>query len=330
MSSLYITEAGSYLHKRGGYVEIGRNNEVLAQVPIEQVEDITLIDTVQISSILITEFLERNVPISWLSGSGKFFGSLTSSNTIDINKHKQQFDLLANSNFYFILAQKIISAKTRNQLILLRRYNRTVKSEEVFNLMVKIELLRKNIFKTDDEAKLMGYEGIISKLYFSGLGLLVPEDFKFVKRSKQPPKDPFNSMLSLGYSMLFNEILANIMVIGLHPYVGLGHSLKKGHPALVSDLIEEWRAVIVDSLVMSMVKKKMIKANMFTINKNGCFLNNEARKIFLQTYNKKLRTDNKYLSGNYTYRESLKKQCRQYAAALMQVNADLYTPMELR
>lgn len=330
MSSIYVTEAGTFIHKRNGRAVIGRNNEVLAEVPLEQVEDVTLIDTVQISSALITYFLEHKIPISWLSGSGKFFGSLINSNTIDVYKHKQQFDLLSENNFYLKMMQKIMIAKTHNQIVLLRRYNRRINSDRVLKLIFKMEHVQKCIFSAKSKQEVMGYEGIIARLYFLCLGLMVPEEFRFEKRTKRPPLDPFNSLISLGYSMLFNEILANVMAIGLHPYIGLGHTIAKDHPALVSDLIEEWRAVIIDSMVMSMIKRKMITADMFTITDEGCFLNHEARKIFLQEYNKKLRTNNNYLDGKYSFRECIKKQCKQYANAMMKIDASLYRTMEIR
>lgn len=186
------------------------------------------------------------------------------------------------------------------------------------------------MFLTNDYRELMGYEGIISRIYFAALGNIIEEPFKFAKRTKQPPQDPFNSMLSLGYSMLFNEILSNVIAVGLHPYVGFMHRIAKGHPALVSDLMEEWRAVVVDSMVLAIVKRNMIGYDMFEINEDGCFLDSEARKVFLQAYNKKLRSNNQYLEIKQTYRESLKQQCRKYVSALLHEDADLYTPMELR
>jgi hypothetical protein len=94
MSSLYVTEAGSFIKRDGGHVVVGRNNEVLFEVPLERIEDITVFDSVSITSSLVTDFIERGVPITWLSGYGKYFGTLINTNTIDINKHKKQFDLL--------------------------------------------------------------------------------------------------------------------------------------------------------------------------------------------------------------------------------------------
>lgn len=330
MTSLYITESGAYLRKRGGHVLVGRNNELLLEVPLERIEDVTLIDSVQISSELISEFLQRGIPLSWISGRGRFFGSLLSNSSVDILKHEQQFALLKHEKFYFSLAQKVVFAKVHNQLTILRRYNRNLGLDSVETAIRNILAVRKNIFFTQDTRTLMGYEGIISRTYFSALGEIVPEEFKFEKRSKMPPRDPFNSMLSLGYSMLFNEILSDLIAVGLHPYVGFMHKIAKGHPALASDLIEEWRAPLIDAMVLAMVKRNMITADMFDVTDEGCFLCTEARKIFLQVYNKKLRSDNQYLDGKYSYRESIRQQCRKYASSIMNEDITIYTPLELR
>ncbi|MBQ9764199.1 MAG: CRISPR-associated endonuclease Cas1 [Phascolarctobacterium sp.] len=330
MTSIYITENGAYLRKRGGHVIIGRNNEVLLEVPLERVEDVTVVDNVQVSSALATEFLERNIPLSWISSYGKFYGSLVGNGSVDVLKHKKQFELLEQGEFYFKLAQKVVFAKIHNQITVLRRYNRNVLSEEVESSIKNILAVRKNVFLTTDYRELMGYEGIISRIYFSALGSIVTEPFNFDRRTKQPPRDPVNSMLSLGYSMLFNEILSNVISTGLHPYVGFLHRIAKGHPALVSDLMEEWRAVVIDSMVLAIIKRNMIGYEMFDVTDDGCFLNSEARKIFLQVYNKKLRSTNQYLDGKQTYRESLKQQCRKYASAIMHEDLELYRPMELR
>lgn len=330
MTSLYITESGAYLHKRGGHVIVGRNNEVLMEIPLERIEDVTLVDSVQISSQLITEFLERNIPLSWISGYGRFCGSLVSNGAVDVLKHKKQFELLDNDGLYFQIAKKVVFAKVHNQLTILRRYNRNLALESVNSSIRNILAIRKNIFSADDFRKLMGYEGIISRVYFYALGEIVPEQFRFTKRTKQPPRDPFNSMLSLGYSMLFNEIMTGVLGCGLHPYVGFLHRLGKGHPALVSDLIEEWRAPLVDSLVLALVKRNMIDYSAFTCTEEGYFLDADARKVFLQAYNKKLRSLNQYFDGKYTYRESIKLQCKKYASTIMNDSAEMYEPLELR
>ena len=330
MASIYITENGTYLHKRGGKLLINKEETTITEVPLELVENITVTNTTQISSSLITECLTKNIPISWMSTSGKMYGSLLAPSFVDIFKQKQQFDLIEEKDFYFKLAQKIVSAKIHNQLVLLRRYNRNIKSEKVHELINYLANTQKNIKYTSDNNELLGYEGLASRTYFSALGMLINKPFQFTKRTKQPPRDPFNTMLSMGYSILFNEILSNIIAIGLHPYIGFFHQLAKGHPALVSDLIEEWRAVIVDALVISLIKRGSITENMFTLNKKGCYFSPEGKKIFLNAYNKKINTENKYISGEHSYRDSLRIQCQNYAQAISNKNINIYTPIKLK
>ena len=330
MSSLYVTEAGSFIKRQGGHVVVGRNNEILFEVPLERIEDITVFDTVSISSSLITDFIERGVPITWLSGYGKYFGTLINTNTIDINKHKKQFNLLDNHEFRLAMSRKIIRAKVRNQLTILRRYARNLDVDINIDTQIdNIKSVRSHIGECVRISELMGYEGIISRLYFEALGKIVPPTFSFTKRSKQPPRDEFNAMLGLGYSMLFNEILAGLINAGLHPFIGVMHSLGKGHPALASDLIEEWRAPIIDSLVLSMVSRNMVDLSDFDNSDKGCYMTPEGRKGLLTAYNKKIRSENQYIEDRKSYRESIYKQCKQFASAIMHEDVDLYTPLEI-
>lgn len=330
MTSLYITESGSFLKRNGGHVVIGRNNEVLFEVPLERVEDVTLIDSINISSTLLTDFIEREVPITWLSTYGKYFGTLLNTSSVDILKHEKQFNLLNNKEFYLSLAKKIVISKVNNQITILRRYGRNLPGQQLDRYINNIKAMRHHIPVVTTSNELIGYEGITSRIYFEALGIIVPEEFRFERRSKRPPLDPFNSMLSLGYSMLFNEILAGVINAGLHPYVGCLHKLAKGHPALISDLIEEWRAPLIDSLVLSMVKRNMMSMDMFDISEKGCYVNSEGRKIFLQSYNKRLRSQNQYLDKPESYRQSIFKQCKKYASTIVNEDISLYTPVVIR
>lgn len=231
MTTLYVTEAGSFIKRKGGHVVVGRNHEVLFEIPFEAIDDVTVFDSVHISASLITDFITKGIPITWLSGYGKYFGTLVNTNTVDIHKHQRQFTIRENKKFCLALSKKIITAKVNNQLTILRRYARNLPYDTVSEQINHICNIRKNIYKVTTTEELMGYEGIISRLYFEALGKIVPTEFAFTKRSKQPPLDSFNAMLGLGYSMLFNEIMAGAINAGLHPFVGCMHALKGGHPA---------------------------------------------------------------------------------------------------
>ena len=174
-----------------------------------------------------------------------------------------------------------------------------------------------------------------AKSYFAGLSRLVDEKFYFKGRSKQPPRDEFNSMLSLGYSILMNEIYSKLENRGLNPYFGFIHSDRENHPTLVSDMIEEWRAPIVDSMVMSMVNGHEIFVEDFyqDVDTPGYFLNKDGMKKFLNKIDGKLRAETKYLDYvDYAvnFRRAIDLQIGQLVKAIEEDDYRLYNPIWLR
>jgi len=146
-------------------------------------------------------------------------------------------------------------------------------------------------------------------------------------------KDEFNSMLSLGYSMLMNEIYGAAEGKGLNVYAGFLHSDKENHPTLASDLMEEWRSVIVDSLVMSLVNGNEVKKDGFTREDNGVFLNKDTFKVFIKKYENKMRTETSYLNidaGKINYRHALWVQTASLAKAIDEQDYTIYTPIRIR
>lgn len=188
---------------------------------------------------------------------------------------------LADSEFSLNLAKRIIKGKINNQGVVLRRYSRS-RGIDVEKELISMKQSMNKIDTCKNISEIMGYEGMAAKNYFQGLSQLVEEEFYFQGRSKQPPKDEFNSMLSLGYSILMNEIYSKLENKGLNPYFGFIHSDRENHPTLVSDMIEEWRAVIVDSMVMSMVNGHEIFVEDFyhDVDTPGYFLNKQGMRKF--------------------------------------------------
>lgn len=329
-TSIYITTPGVSIKKRGTQLIVQKDDQVLEQVPLGILTDITLFETVHISSQAITECLERNIPITWMTGYGKYVGSMTNIRSTDVLKQQQQFALYNNMEFRLAMAKKIVLAKTKNQMVLLKRYARNIEEGLIQEEVSGMIALQKNVPEAKDIPTLMGYEGIMSRHYFSALGKVVPTEFAFATRTKQPPKDPFNALLGIGYSMLHNEIIAALCSKGLHPFVGFFHSIAKGHPALASDLIEEWRAPIVDALLLNLVKRNSLDPSHFEKgDEGGCYLTYEGRKIVIGRYHGKMLTENEYFNSKATYRDSLKEQAWNYARAVMNENPDLYTPLEI-
>lgn len=331
MSFVYITEENAKLQKKGGRYVVGRNLEVVMEIPEEVLEGLVLIGRVQVSAEAIASLLENGVPVTWMSHTGKYYGRLSSTAHVDVFRQQKQI-LLQKSPFFLLLGKKCIEAKVHNQLTILRRYNRRAESGEIESAIKNILAVRSHIGTAENSEKLMGFEGIIAKTYFASLGKLMPEGFEFSKRSKRPPLDPFNSMLSFGYTLLMYEIYTAIENVGLNPYFGYLHALKNHHPALASDLMEEWRAVIVDSMVLGLLRHNEIKIEHFYTKEEGTgiYLTREGRRIFLRAFEKRMRQENKYMDVSLSFRKSILHQAGLFAQAMMAENPDIYKPLRVR
>jgi CRISPR-associated protein Cas1 len=182
--------------------------------------------------------------------------------------------------------------------------------------------------------ELRGYEGTSSAEYFRVFGLLLDDSFDFEKRIKHPPTDPVNALLSFGYTLLFQNIYSLVESHGLHPYCGHLHALRDGHPALVSDLIEEFRAPVVDSLVVYLINSHIIKPEHFEKNNGAqkpCLLTNEARKTFVAQFENKMLTTLNHPQTNYTvdYRRLIALQITELAQCI-RGERESYRPMKVR
>lgn len=331
MGTIYLLQHGLYLHKDGGHFVIEKDDNPLSEVSIEKVDGIVAMNTTHISSAVIAECFKEGIPISWMSTKGHLYGTLLNLANVDVQKHYKQFQLLNDpEKLYHKLAAKMIAAKIHNQGTLLRRYNRDIGNdkiranvEQIFHYVEKVEICsNREVF--------LGYEGLCSRLYFEGLGVIVPPPFTFTARSKQPPRDPINAILSLGYTLLFNEILIGLLQTGLHPFIGFLHKIRNNHPALVSDLIEEWRVPIIDSMVLAAVRRNMIQEDMFTNSEEGCYVNHEGSKLLINLYNDKLKSEQTYLGSASSYREAIRNHCRDLSRALVNNDVSQLAPIRIR
>jgi hypothetical protein len=195
--------------------------------------------------------------------------------------------------------------------------------------------LKNDVNRATTIESIMGYEGNAARLYFKGLSLLADKDFKFRGRSRMPPRDPFNSLLSLGYTLLLYEAYTAIANKGLNPYAGFLHKDRQGHPTLASDLMEEWRAVLVDSLVMSMVNgRKVKKEDFYTKKETGAILiQKNALKKVIGEFENKIRTETSYLDyidTRMSFRRAIQTQVGALCKTIDNNDVSIYRPIRLR
>lgn len=177
---------------------------------------------------------------------------------------------------------------------------------------------------------LRGYEGKAATVYFQALGSLFVGEFTFDKRTKRPPTDPINSMLSLGYTLLSQNVFSFVQSVGLHTHFGNLHVPRDNHPALVSDLMEEFRAQLVDSLVAYLVNSKIFSIEDFTNpdERGGVYFQTHALKKFLKHWEEKLQSETTHPNTNQKvpFRRAIELQVREYVACLVG-ETETYRPM---
>lgn len=333
MSYLYITENGVTVSFEANYVKVRNHDGITRDIPIETLESISVFTKAQITTQCIIECMKKGIPISYYSFGGNYYGRAESVNHVQVERQRKQAKLY-DTDFALNLGKEILQAKVKNQEALLRRYVRSKECDLTEELKM-MDICQRKMKKSKSYNQLMGYEGNAAKYYFQGLSKIVDEKFQFPKRSKRPPLDEFNAMLSMGYSILMKEIYGIIVSKGLNPYFGFIHRDHEKHPTLASDMMEEWRAIIVDAVTMSLVNGHEIQLDHFRHDADnpGCFLDKEGMKIYINKLERKQQTETKYLSYiDYpvSFRRAIELQINNLAKAIEEENASLYQPMRIR
>lgn len=337
MSYLYVCEQGATITYSGNRFHVKYKDGLLKSIPGELLEMIEVFGNVQITTQCIEECLKRGVNILYYSMNGSYFGRLISTNHVNVQRQRKQAALNDNYTFKIVLTKRIICAKIHNQIVILRRYARN-KKVDIKRQIIEMQNMEDKISedRVDSIDRIMGYEGIAARIYFKVLGNeLIDSEFAFQGRNRRPPRDPFNSLISLGYSIIMNEIYGKLEGKGLNPYFGFIHSDKEKHPTLASDLMEEWRAVLIDSTALSVINgHEIIKDNFYyDIDKPGVFLDKEGFKIYINKLEKKFRTDNKYLDYidyRVSFRRAIDLQINQLVKAIENEEPDIYKPIWIR
>lgn len=333
MSLLYVSEAGAMMSIRDNRLVVTSKDGGIRFIPIETLEGITLLAPAQMTTQCMEACLTRGIQVAYFSKGGKYFGRLVSTGHIRASLQRKQSSLYE-TDFALQLSKRIIQAKIHNQRVVLSRYSksRNVNTDDFNN---QLSIGEKKVISANSSSELMGYEGYAAKAYFAGLSRCIEPAFAFHGRNKRPPRDPFNSMISLGYSILMNELYFEIELKGLNPYFGFLHKDAEMHPTLASDLMEEWRAVIVDSTVMSMINGHEIEKDEFYIDVDepGCYLSRPALGKYLKKLDNKFITEMRYLPYiDYTvsFRRAIGFQIDTLIKAINEQNPELYTPIRIR
>lgn len=284
MRTLYVSQQGCYVVLQQETLIVKQGETVHAKVQLPLLEAILIFGKSQVTTQVIRTCLWRDIPIAYLSRMGYCYGRVMpiERGYRQLSRYQQQLGVAER----LVTARAIVQAKLKNSRVLLRRQKKRVELELLEPVLRRLEYLALQAARADSLERLMGFEGAGAAQYFSAFGeCLTNPEFVFTARIRHPPGNPVNAMLSFGYQILWNHLLALIEMQGLDPYQACLHQGTERHAALASDLIEEFRAPLVDSLVTYLINRKLIDAKTdFVYHNGGCYLNDCGRTKYLKAF----------------------------------------------
>jgi CRISPR-associated protein Cas1 len=292
LNVLYVTAAQAYLALDGENVVVKKDEAVSLRLPLHNLENIVCFGYTGASPALMGACAEHNIGLCFLTPNGRFLARVSGKVRGNVLLRKKQYLLSEQSDESARIAASFLIGKLYNSRKVIERALRDhallVDVQALTGASAALKDMLKVIKECQTNADLMGIEGRAARTYFGQFNQLIlqqRESFTFSERSRRPPMDNLNALLSFLYTMLVNEASSALESVGLDPYVGFLHQDRPGRPSLALDLMEELRPVFADRLALSLVNRKQISGTGFTQKESGGILmDDETRKKVLTTW----------------------------------------------
>ncbi|UTH14647.1 type I-C CRISPR-associated endonuclease Cas1c [Macrococcus equipercicus] len=299
LNTLYITNENYYLSRDRENVVIKEDSKVIKRFPIHIIEGIVCFNYIGASPSLIQLANENNISLTFLTPTGRFCGKFIGTTNGNVILRREQYRIADDEERSLQLAKRCIEAKIINsRKVLLRTLRDHREKVNVARLTVATEYLKKQLVlcqEVNNKDSLRGIEGDTARMYFQcfdDIILYQKEDFVFVARSRRPPLNRVNAILSYLYSLLTYEVQSALETVGLDSYVGFFHTDRPGRASLALDMIEELRPYLVDRFVVTLINRKQIGSEDFEVKENGAvLLNKKGRDKVLTLWQKRKQTE---------------------------------------
>ena len=272
MATLYLTEPGTALQKDGERLVVTRDEQLVEAIPLLKLDQVVVMGRgVRVTTPALFALARRGIDLVYLAGkSGRFVARMRGEDTGYAKLRFGQALLVADRGRSLALAREFVRGKLHNQRLLVLRHASSPRDQAAAEGIARMS---ERVDGTEDVEVLRGLEGQGAALYFGVFRRLLRQDLGFTRRAYYPPPDPVNALLSFGYTLLLQRILGAVGVVGLDPYLGVFHVLDFGRPSLALDLEEEFRPLVVDSLVLDLVNHRTLTAADFTRDKGALLAN---------------------------------------------------------
>lgn len=325
MTVLYVTQPDAVVEKSYEAFTISLKQEngswQKQSVAAQTVEQLVLMGNPRITGDALVYALELGMPIHYLSTVGRYLGSALPGHSRNGQLRLAQYQTYCDEIKRLELVKAVVTAKIHNQYSVLYRHHQRDNSLKQRKSAVKSQ-------STLDQVR--GIEGLAAREYFACWPRMLGAQWNFAGRNRRPPTDPINSLLSFAYGLLRVQVTAAVHVAGLDPYIGYLHEVTRGQPALVLDLMEEFRPLVADNLVLAVINNREIQRQDFTESLGAYRLSEAGRKTFLQAFERKMNDEFKHPVFDYrcTYRRAIELQARLLARHLQE--GITYQPLVLR
>lgn len=315
-SPVYVVAQGASVGKSGERLVVKKRDEPDTPIRFIDVSQVSLFGNVQITAQALRAVVERGIPILHHSFGGWLVALTTGPTQRNVLLRVAQYEVARDQDRALAMAKAFVAGKIRNQRTLLRRNHR----DRPEAALAELGRLAKGVHRARAGEQLLGLEGVAARVYFSRFSgmLRLGGQFDFNARSRRPPTDPVNAVLSFLYSMLAKDCTHATMAVGLDPYVGLYHQLHYGRPSLALDLAEEFRPLVADSVAITLLNNEMLGGSDFVRRGPACALKDAARRTVIEAYETRMETLVRHPLFGYSvsYRRILEVQARLLARVI--------------
>ncbi|MFW6163928.1 MAG: type I-C CRISPR-associated endonuclease Cas1c [Planctomycetota bacterium] len=299
LNTLYVTSQGAYLAKEGDAVLVRVEKETRLRLPIHTLDGIVCFGRVGCSPSLMGLCGERGVALSFLSTHGRFLARVQGPTQGNVLLRREQYRRADDPDASAAIARPIVTAKVANSRIVLQRalrdYPDNSGASDLRDAVDKLARLLNDLRRDPALDRIRGIEGDAARTYFSAFDHLVTaqkDEFFFAARSRRPPTDSMNALLSFLYTLLVHDCASALEAVGLDPAVGFLHRDRPGRPSLALDLMEEFRAYLADRLALTLVNQRQVQGKGFEASESGAvWMDDPTRKTVLVEYQKRKQQD---------------------------------------
>ena len=322
-NTLYVTTQGAYLSKDGTNVVVSIDREERLRLPIHTLDGIVCFGNVSASPFLMGMCGQENVTLSFCSENGRFLGRLHGPQSGNVLLRRAQHEASLDPDTTAAAARTFVQAKLANCRALLLRtlrdHGKSIAHDRINSAQHRLAGIINELARIQALDQIRGAEGEGARWYYGAFDDLIVSDksaFPFSGRNRRPPTDPVNAMLSFVYTLLAHDAASACETVGLDPQMGFLHADRSGRASMGLDLMEEFRPMIADRLVLTLINRRQVSPSGFVVRENGAVeMDDKTRKTMLVAYQERKREEirHQFLDDSVTIGALLHVQARLFA-----------------